>query len=299
MCEKNINDKWIKICPNCGKIQCYSNKDALTVSIKNNSLCRNCSSRKNGIIYHKRYIEKYKDGYKRNCPECGKVINYSSSKNLNRAVRENRLCFKCAHKKLRLTNEEKENSKTRRKEYRKEYRQKKDVKEKRKKYMEKYNKDPRIIEKNRKRYKIYIQNPINKISHNIRNRIGNSLKSVNLSKNGRHWEDLVGFTIQDLKEHLKYRFLPGMNWGNYGEWVIDHIIPIKFFKFDSVKNIEFKYCWSLNNLQPLWKKDNIEKDDKIILWGKEINARYMERDYFSKIDSFHIDSSFSSLQILC
>ena len=66
-----------------------------------------------------------------------------------------------------------------------------------------------------------------------------------------------------------------MSWNNQGKhgWVLDHIIPRKFFQYTSTEDVEFKYCWSLNNLQPLWEKDNREKSDRIILWGKKIRAR--------------------------
>jgi len=49
-----------------------------------------------------------------------------------------------------------------------------------------------------------------------------------------------------------------------------------------MNDTEFKYCWSLHNLQPLWEKDNLEKSDKITIWGKEIKAQNIDRDYFSK-----------------
>ena len=68
-----------------------------------------------------------------------------------------------------------------------------------------------------------------------------------------------------------------MSWDNYGQngWEIDHIIPVSFFQYKSTDDVEFKYCWSLCNFQPLWKKDNIEKLDKITIWGEEIDARNM------------------------
>jgi hypothetical protein len=86
-----------------------------------------------------------------------------------------------------------------------------------------------------------------------------------MSKRGKHWENLIGYTSQDLKDHIEKIFQSGMSWDNYGLWQIDHIIPKSFFKYTSTDDVEFKYCWSLNNLQPLWAFDNISKSDKIIL----------------------------------
>ncbi|MFC1453546.1 hypothetical protein ACFLQL_00010 [Verrucomicrobiota bacterium] len=88
------------------------------------------------------------------------------------------------------------------------------------------------------------------------------LKSI---KSGHSWEELVGYTGDDLKKHLETKFISGMSWDNYGKdgWHIDHIIPKIFFKYKSYKDVEFQYCWSLNNLQPLWARDNMVKGKKL------------------------------------
>lgn len=79
------------------------------------------------------------------------------------------------------------------------------------------------------------------------------------SKTGRHWEDLVGYNINQLKKRLEKQFKKGMAWDNYGihGWHIDHIIPVSVFNFESPDNIDFKKCWALENLRPLWAKENI------------------------------------------
>jgi hypothetical protein len=81
-------------------------------------------------------------------------------------------------------------------------------------------------------------------------------------KNGQHWEDVVGYTLKDLMSHLETLFEPGMSWDNYGEWEIDHIRPKSSFRFESIKDSQFKECWGLNNLQPLWESDNAKKNAK-------------------------------------
>ncbi len=84
------------------------------------------------------------------------------------------------------------------------------------------------------------------------------------SKAGCHWEDLVCYTIDQLKKHLEKRFLPGMSWENYGTyWHIDHKIPISVFNFEHPEDIDFRICWSLKNLQPLTAKENIIKSNKL------------------------------------
>lgn len=81
------------------------------------------------------------------------------------------------------------------------------------------------------------------------------------NKNGYHWEDLVGYTVEELKQHLENQFKEGMNWDKFlkGEIHIDHIIPKSLFKYNDSEDREFKQCWALANLQPLWAEDNIKK----------------------------------------
>lgn len=82
-------------------------------------------------------------------------------------------------------------------------------------------------------------------------------------KNGRHWESLVGYSLQDLMKHLEKLFAPGMTWDNIREWHIDHIIPMSAFNFELPEHNDFKKCWALKNLQPLWAKDNLSKHAKL------------------------------------
>ncbi|MDD5356518.1 MAG: hypothetical protein PHY56_08290 [Candidatus Omnitrophica bacterium] len=92
----------------------------------------------------------------------------------------------------------------------------------------------------------------------------NIYASLKYNKKGRHWEDIVGYTCQDLIEHIEKLFKRGMAWENYGKWHVDHIIPISAFKYSSYDDPEFKACWALTNLRPLWAIDNLKKKDKII-----------------------------------
>lgn len=83
--------------------------------------------------------------------------------------------------------------------------------------------------------------------------------ALNGLKEGYSWEKLVGYTLLDLKKHLEKKFKPGMSWDNYGKWHIDHKKPIDKFNIISVDCEDFKKCWSLENLQPLWADENLSK----------------------------------------
>jgi hypothetical protein len=107
----------------------------------------------------------------------------------------------------------------------------------------------------------YRKNPMKKLNFNISYGVWLSIKE---NKKNRHWETLVGYTLQQLKLHLEKQFKDGMTWENYGEWHIDHRLPIAVHNFNSPDDIDFKKCWALKNLQPLWALDNISKGAKLL-----------------------------------
>jgi hypothetical protein len=73
-------------------------------------------------------------------------------------------------------------------------------------------------------------------------------------------EAILGYSIETLARHLERQFLPGMSWSNIGKWHVDHILPQSMFRFTSSKDVDFKLCWALANLRPLWAKDNVKKN---------------------------------------
>ena len=98
-----------------------------------------------------------------------------------------------------------------------------------------------------------------RLSRNISRNIHLAIRE---NKNGRHWESLVGYTLEELIAHIEMQFAKGMTWANYGAWHIDHIRPVSDFHFNDTDDSEFKQCWSLWNLQPLWGKENLLKGSK-------------------------------------
>jgi len=102
---------------------------------------------------------------------------------------------------------------------------------------------------------------IGKLNANTSCAIYYSLSSGTKAK--QHWETLVGYNVEQLKKHLEKQFTEGMTWDNYGKWEIDHKIPISAFNYETPSDIDFKQCWSLSNLQPLWKFDNRSKWNRL------------------------------------
>ena len=101
----------------------------------------------------------------------------------------------------------------------------------------------------------------------LRSNIGSSISKAlkKGGKQGQSWEACVGYTVDVLRAHLERQFQKGMTWDNYGEWHVDHIIPASSFKYESASDPDFRACWCLTNLRPLWATDNIRKRDKRIL----------------------------------
>ena len=73
-------------------------------------------------------------------------------------------------------------------------------------------------------------------------------------------ESILGYTRHDLKSHISHMFEDGMSWGNHGEWHIDHIKPVSAFIKEGVTDPAV--INALDNLQPLWAKDNLSKGAK-------------------------------------
>lgn len=133
----------------------------------------------------------------------------------------------------------------------------KNNKKKKAKYLKKWRKENR--EAIRKYFRNYLQKPKQKIRMSISSRIYKALKG---KKAGKHWEDLVGYTLKELKQRLECQFKEGMSWDNYGDWHIDHKKPLSSFSYEKSDEQAFKDCWALANLQPLWAEENFKKNNK-------------------------------------
>lgn len=100
-----------------------------------------------------------------------------------------------------------------------------------------------------------------RLSESVSNQIWFSLKGTKAS---RRWEKLVGYTLVELMRHLERQFTRGMTWGNYGRhgWHVDHVLPVSMFNFTRSADPDFRQCWALTNLRPLWAADNLSKGAK-------------------------------------
>lgn len=68
---------------------------------------------------------------------------------------------------------------------------------------------------------------------------------------------LTGCTRAELRAHIEAQFSPGMSWGNYGAWHVDHIKPCA--AFDMSVAAERQSCFHYSNLRPLWAEINVAR----------------------------------------
>lgn len=94
------------------------------------------------------------------------------------------------------------------------------------------------------------EDPIFRLNSAMSKRIRQSL----IGNKNDSWSKLVNYTLEELKTHLESLFTSNMSWENYRftGWHVEHILPICSFNIKEAGDEEFKKCWSLSNLRPLW-----------------------------------------------
>lgn len=102
-----------------------------------------------------------------------------------------------------------------------------------------------------------ICSPIGHITGVVRSRIHNALGSD--KKNGTI--EYLGCDAETFRFHIEEQFVEGMSWDNYGEWQIDHIIPLQY---DSPSIEEVIERLDYLNTQPLWAVENQSKGNRRI-----------------------------------
>lgn len=244
--NQNIQKPINKICPKCKLNLCSSNftslkssKDGLAVYCKKcrrlNDTNRRNNSKENPIIIDDKYsiIKK--------CTKC-LIDKDLSFYRINRKSSDNftHICVDCLPK----------NNWTR---------EKQQISEK--KY--RLNNPEKIKEK----FKKYSSSINYRIRQSIHSRLVELLFKDKISKKNKTFT-YIGCDINYFKKWLECQFVDGMTWNNYGEWHLDHVKPCS--SYNLTNETEIKECFNWKNYQPLWKKDNMSKSNKI-------NINYIEQ----------------------
>ncbi len=123
--------------------------------------------------------------------------------------------------------------------------------------------DKKYRENNKEKLTLYFRehirkkrqsNVLERLKNNLRRRIHKALKGQAKS---RRTVELLGLSVESVMLHIESLFQIGMTWDNYGQWHIDHIIPLASAKTQE----ELEKLFHYTNLQPLWAIDNIKKSD--------------------------------------
>jgi hypothetical protein len=132
-------------------------------------------------------------------------------------------------------------------------------KEKRERYITEYNKNfsEKVKTRRNKWFRKRNQEDILfKLKRNLSKRIWKIVKGKS-----KRTDEILGISLAEFQCYLEKKFTDGMCWENYGKWEIDHIVPIS--SAGSEKEV-YELCF-YTNLQPLWKLDNIKKNNKIMV----------------------------------
>lgn len=78
-----------------------------------------------------------------------------------------------------------------------------------------------------------------------------------LDRGSKDAEQILGYSRDDLISRIEETMADGMSWDNYGEWHIDHIVPVQWFLRHGERDAKAINC--LTNLRALWAKENISK----------------------------------------
>lgn len=113
-----------------------------------------------------------------------------------------------------------------------------------------------LLPKRRIKYK---EKMLSDVNYRLNNVVRSHLRRI-LERDGV--SNKLRYSAADLRARMEVQFKEGMSWGNYGDWEIDHKIPISKFIARGVKDT--RIINALSNLQPMWKKENRSKGARYV-----------------------------------
>jgi hypothetical protein len=154
----------------------------------------------------------------------------------------------------------------------------KKYREEKKEVIDEYNKNYRMLKKEGYVFDItLLSDEERRLRHNLRCKkyTEKRLKSDSLYKlkvytrksiarsftnytKSKKYEDILGITYDKFKIYIESLFTEGMTWENYGEWQLDHKIPLSWAKTEEQVYELNKYT----NFQPLWSSENQSKGNR-------------------------------------
>jgi hypothetical protein len=104
--------------------------------------------------------------------------------------------------------------------------------------------------------------PIYKLTEGIRSNMSNSFKRACNGKYSKTTKtiEMLGCDFEYFIQYIQSQFTEGMTLDNYGEWELDHKIPISSAKTEE----DVIRLNNYTNFQPLWWWENVKKGDKFL-----------------------------------
>lgn len=95
--------------------------------------------------------------------------------------------------------------------------------------------------------------------------VGNQVRRALFSNKTKRSIEYLGISIGEYRKYLENLFEEGMTWDNFGEWQIDHIVPLMYIE-DKTPPTEdvIKKRLHYTNTQPMWIEDNMRKGRRYI-----------------------------------
>ena len=114
--------------------------------------------------------------------------------------------------------------------------------------------------------KIAAQNKVRKASDpafkalsNFRTRLAKFGSKARAKSKTPRFEYYFGCTPEQYVRYIEAQFLEGMTWDNYGDWQIDHILPLSL----GINEFEWRMLNHYTNLRPMWATENQSKSDTL------------------------------------
>lgn len=108
-----------------------------------------------------------------------------------------------------------------------------------------------------------------KLRANIRRRLREVFARKGYTKKSQT-RAILGCDYEQFAQFIERKFTAGMSWANFGQWELDHIVPIS----SGASEADIVRLSHYTNLQPLWRAYNRLKSNM----PPEVWARYVEEN---------------------
>ena len=115
-----------------------------------------------------------------------------------------------------------------------------------------------ICEHNKQRSECPTCDPLGHLAGVVRSRVYIALKNDKEMSSTEY----LGCNIETFEKHIEQQFTEGMSWEGYGEWHIDHKIPLKYNKPSHEEIVVQRLHYT--NTQPMWASENMSKGCRYI-----------------------------------